>query len=169
MRSMHLFVAVLLALPIAAVPSRAPEFRHFPTPIASGISIAAPRLQTREERRYTAVLQNAVAKGYGVVRGGSEEERPGINFAGRYLLVQWSCGVACREAAIIDAIDGTVLRLPSVSGRQSLDFRVPTFTATTDLRDLRFRADSTLLGIPNQAGTTSFFLLKGHAWKALGN
>jgi hypothetical protein len=69
-----------------------------------------PHLLTPEERHFQSTLRHAITQGYGVVEGGTEEERAGPNFAGHHVLVQWGCGTNCMEAAIIDAVDGDVSR-----------------------------------------------------------
>ena len=146
----------------------APSFTSYPAVVLNGHrSLSLPVLKTREERQFGTVLRNAVTKGYGVVEGGTERERPGPNFGGHYVLVQWSCGLDCSEAAVIDIQDGTVLALPLPSANEHPhDFRIE--TGPGDLRNLRFKTDSYLLGIPNVVdGKVHYYVLNGHTWKDL--
>lgn len=46
----------------------------------------------------------------------SGKERPGPNFAGRYIVVQWGCGTECIQYAIVDAKTG-MIRQPPVPGK----------------------------------------------------
>ena len=112
------------------------------------------------------MLTNAVRKGYDVVEGGTENERVGPNFAGRYVLVQWGCGSNCMEAALIDGRDGTVLRLPQIPGEELDYFGVP--TGSVDMRTLEFRRYSRLLRVPRITdGMTYAYVLEGHRWQFL--
>lgn len=157
-----LIVSILAQVPAASQP----PFSRFPAALVHG-PLHLPRIKTAEQRRFRAVLTNAVTKGYGVVEGGTEHERPGPNFAGHFLLVQWGCGLDCPEAAVIDIVDGAVIPLPTPPGRQS----PPSFhleTGSSDLRDLRFTATSRLLRIPNVVDGRAYdYVLEGHTWRAL--
>lgn len=143
-----------------------PPFSQYPATVFHG-PLHRPELRTTEERRFRTTLTRAITRGYGVVEGGTEHERPGPNFAGHYLLVQWSCGLDCTEAAVIDAVDGTVLPLPTLPHRQS----PPSFLVEigpADLRTLQFRSSSRLLRFPNIAdGMTYSYALNKHTWTYL--
>jgi hypothetical protein len=124
-----------------------------------------PVLRRSEERRFRHVLKLAITKGYGVVNGGTEHERPGPNFAGIFVLVQWGCGLDCMEAALIDTRDGSVLKLPVTPGFEpGSSFQLP--TGSGDLRTLQFRTDSRLLGIPSRRdGFTYYFTWEERHWR----
>ncbi len=129
-----------------------------------------PRIVTPEQKRFRTELRRAITRGYDVVEGGTEHERPGPNFAGSFVLVQWGCGSNCMQAAIIDARDGTVLSPPQLPGmeKSASTFSLP--TGSVDLRTLRFRTNSRLLGIPNVGdGKIYFFALNRHSWKFIGS
>ena len=142
----------------------APEFARYPAgPVFRG-RLLMPKIVGPEERRFRTVLRQGVGKGYRVVDGGTEHERRGVNFAGRYVLVQWGCGSNCMQAAVIDGRDGTVLHLPQVPGEPTSQFEVP--TGSVDLRTLEFRTRSRLLGIPCVGdGMTYYYVLEGHRWR----
>ena len=127
-------------------------------------SLALPKISNAEERRFRTTLKQAVTKGYYVVDGGTDHERIGANFAGRYVLVQWGCGTNCMQAALIDGRDGVVLRLPQIPGDELSYFGIP--TGSHEFRTLEFRWNSRLLGIPCVTdGMTYYYVLEGHHWR----
>ncbi|MBN3809759.1 hypothetical protein [Paraburkholderia sp. Ac-20347] len=65
----------------------------------------------------------------------AQASRGPVNFAGRYILVQWGCGAGCVMAAAIDTRSGRVTSLPFNVSDWPLDVTEP----------LAFRADSCLL------------------------
>ena len=157
------FATLLPQYAVAKMPPRAP-FAKYPAPDAMTQGLSLPRIVTAEERRYRTLLTEAVTKGYGVVDGGTEHERPGANFGGRYVLVQWGCGSNCMRAALVDGRDGTVLPLPGDPGETT--FVVPTGSA--DMRSLEFRWNSRLLAEPHGSdGLTYMYILEGHRWRFL--
>ncbi len=157
-------MGLLCVLLFALFGGALPRFDRYPAASVLRGELAAPRLTNAEERRFRTVLRQGVAKGYGVVDGGTEHERAGVNFAGSYILVQWGCGSNCMEGALIDGRDGMVLRLPQISGEELAYFEIPTGSA--DLRTIKFRRDSRLLGIPRVAnGETYYYVLDGRQWR----
>ncbi len=149
---------------VAIPPAPASPFQQYPAPDAITSKLAMPKLIDAEERRYRQNLEGAITNGYGVVDGGTEHQRPGANFAGRYVLVQWGCGSNCMRAALIDGRDGTVLRLPSEPHDSSKKIVIP--TGSVDMRTLEFRWNSTLLGIPHIAdGMTWYYTLERGRWR----
>ena len=151
---------------VALQPAAPAPFQQYPAPDSITGKLAMPRLVTVDDRRYKDELEAAITKGYDVVDGGTEHERPGANFAGRYVLVQCGCGSDCMRAALIDGRDGSVIHLPQIPGETPAGFVLPTGSA--DMRTLEFRWNSTLIGIPRKAdGMTYYFLLNGHHWRFL--
>lgn len=101
-----------------------PRFEDYPvTDFFNGTS-AVPRLVTPEERRFRAVIDQGVSKGYGVLEEPSGKERPGPNFAGHYFIVRWGCGSPCVMAAIVDAKSGRVLPPPFHPATRNTYFQV---------------------------------------------
>jgi len=151
---------------VAVPQAPAAPFQRYPAPDAITSKLAMPKLTDAEGRRYHEILDWAITKGYNVVDGGTEHERPGVNFAGRYVLVQWGCGTNCMRAALIDGRSGAVLHLPLLPGEPDGGFVIPTGSA--DLRALEFRWNSTLLGIPHIAdGLTYYYTLERGRWRFL--
>jgi hypothetical protein len=107
-----------------------PRFEDYPVAGVFAGSPAAPLLLKPEERRYRTVIRNGVRKGYGVLEEPEGKERPGPNFAGQYIVVQWGCGTECFQYAVVDAKTGRVFQ-PPVPGEHHeyfdtgyLDFRL---------------------------------------------
>ncbi len=126
-----------------------------------------PVIRTAEDAAFGTELIDGVTKGYGVVDGETEHERIGVNYDGRYVLVQRGCGTNCMRAALVDGRTGAVLRLPQLPGERESGFELP--TGTNDLRTLEFRWNSALLGVPRVAdGLTYRYVLAGGRWRLLG-
>jgi hypothetical protein len=69
---------------------------------------ARPVLATSEQRRYRTRITAGV----------SESFKPGPNFAGHYVVIQWGCGSQCVMMAIVDTKTGAVYD-PPLSGTGS--------------------------------------------------
>ena len=94
-----------------------PRFEDYPVAEVFKGKPAPPVLNTPEERKLEAVIGDGVNKGWGVFDGatGQEFRRPGPNFAGHYVLLNFGCGSTdstCLGAPIIDAKTGRVYRPP---------------------------------------------------------
>jgi len=137
------FVAVLCAW--AQEISHTPRFEDFPVAGAYNGKPADPVLVTPEERRFRTVVRRGVIQGFGVEDGetGKELARPGPNFAGRYVIVQWGCGSPCLMAAIVDLTNGHVLPPPFHHGPGHSYFQVP--WAFPNQPALSYRINSRLL------------------------
>jgi hypothetical protein len=124
---------------LADVSEPVPQFATFPAPVDAQRAPAPVVLSSAEARRYRTMLREGAAKG--------------PNFAGHYTIVEWGCGSACVDWAIVDARSGRVFffkMLRAVSGAH-VDFGKSADTADDDL--LRYRRDSKLLiilGAPNE-------------------
>jgi hypothetical protein len=55
---------------------------------------AVPRLDTAWKRQFRTVIRNGARKG--------------ANFAGHYAIVEWGCGTACVQMAVVDVRSGNV-------------------------------------------------------------
>ena len=90
---------VLIGFALLAQASPAPEFGRFPAEqVLSGQS-HAPEMTTARARQFRTVLTAAAAQG--------------PNFNGHYRIVQWGCGTACLEWAVIDLTNGRIWFNPS--------------------------------------------------------
>jgi hypothetical protein len=85
-----------------------------------------------------------------------EGAQQGANFAGHYTVVTWGCGTDCATGAIIDALTGHVVFLPSVDSNQMEHERDPDFNSFV------FRLDSRLIvfaGQLNDQGEKATFFM----------
>lgn len=85
-----------------------------------------------------------------------EGAQQGANFAGHYTVMTWGCGTDCATGAIIDALTGHVVFLPSVDSNQMEHERDPDFNAIV------FRLDSRLIvfaGQLNDQGERATFFM----------
>ena len=155
---------VFLSVAMAAASAQTPAFRQYPAAAGLQGRMQLPRIRDAAEHEFRTELRQAITKGYDVVEGGTEHERPGPNFSGHYVLVQWGCGTSCMNGALIDANTGAVLRLPRIPGAEQTGFAIPTI----DMQSLLFRTDSRLLGVENVADSeTWYFVLEGGRWRFL--
>jgi hypothetical protein len=97
---------------------RVPRFRDYPVKDEFKGEPTLPVLETPEERKFQDVIRDGVSKGWGVYDGatGREFRRPGPNFAGHYILVNFGCDDPysfCLGTAIVDARTGRVYRPPT--------------------------------------------------------
>jgi hypothetical protein len=55
-------------------------------------------------------------------------ENTGINFAGHYTIIEWGCGAACQEMAIIDRVSGDIIysQIPfdTLDGHSGVDYKI---------------------------------------------
>jgi hypothetical protein len=107
---------------------------------------APPLLSKPEEQGFRTVIRDGVSKGYGVFQGAVENERPGPNFAGHYIVIQWGCGTDCEEMAIVDAQTGRIYQPPFGGKSPSVYFSVP---IRTFLRRPEFHLNSRLMIVPD--------------------
>jgi hypothetical protein len=97
-----LLIANALGWMLAIPAQNVPRFEAYVESVYSGPT-ATPSLAKPEERRYRTAIMEGVRKGYGVFEGAVEQERPGPNFAGHYIVIQWGCGTDCLKMAVVDA------------------------------------------------------------------
>jgi len=130
---MYRWLAIALCLCLAAAAraqsSPPPRFADYPAEPRHRAAVAAPVLQSRQDRLYRTRVREAFADGK-------------VNFAGHYILSAFGCGSSCLMVFALDADSGRVSWLP--------------FTVSWGLEDngigetylpLDFRADSRLLVI----------------------
>jgi len=153
-----------------------PRFEDYSVGHAFTGSLTSPRLPTPLEQRYAAQIRDGVEKGYGVFRDGKEQKGP--NFAGRMIVVQWSCGSPCLRMAMVDAITGIVYYPPiSYDGIRTQNFDLPLLIIGNSVPqnpEVRFRLNSGLMIIQatqthsrNNHSYTYYFLWRQNKWTLL--
>ena len=135
---------------IAFAKKRIPRFEDYPvTTIYKGKPI--PLKLTREEKRvYGEKLQHTI-ENYGEV-----------DFAGRYIVAYWSCGMWCNWSAVIDAKTGKVYWWDGILSVcwPKLD---KDFACTENFSNVEYRIDSKLIilfGTRNGVGVRGFHYYK---------
>lgn len=173
-----LFVIVSLVQAAAQTPSRPlPRFEDFPVKEVFNQTPHPPILVTPEQRLYRTRIRNGVEAGWGVWVNGewsTEQQRPGPNFAGHFIVIVWGCGAACLRMVICDAITGAVYDPPLSAGGLALPILAPAYAAGS-APDVEYYRDSRLMVIeatphsdrPNVASYTFYFLWEGNHWKLL--
>lgn len=61
----------------------------------------SPHIVAYSHRRYRTRIRQGVGKGWGVYQEQEEQNKPGPNFAGDMIVIQWGCGAPCLMAAIV--------------------------------------------------------------------
>jgi hypothetical protein len=162
--------------------SALPRFEDYPAGQAFEGRPNPPKLKNRYEQLYRTRIREGVEKGWGVhARGwgvygqGKGKERPGPNFAGRYIVITWGCGSPCIQMAIVDAQTGSIYRPPITADPQG--FVLPLLTLGNRVSrpaEVDFRLDSRLMIIratPVQSKAHPsyeyFFVFEGDGWKLL--
>ena len=176
---MRLIATFTIAV-MAGLAQPAPRFEDYPVKDTFTGTPAQPKFTTAKQRQFRTVIREGVSMGWGVKDGatGKGLKRPGPNFAGHYVIIQWGCGAPCLMAAIADLQTGTVLYPPITGlGIGKPDFALPLLTpelAVSRNAELEYGVDSSLLIIkatPRQTqkhpSYTYYFLLDGDQWRLL--
>jgi hypothetical protein len=172
---------VLIALQRACAQSHAqplPKFEDYPV---NAVFTGTPHptiLVTREQRLFRTRIRDGVEKGLGVWVNGEynrEQNEPGPNFAGHYIIIAWGCGSDCISMAMSDAKTGAIYTLPLSRGQ----FGLPLLWLRNVLAgpaETKYRKDSRLLIIraTTAAGSSSnvapfafYFLWQADHWALL--
>ena len=110
---------------------------------------AVPVIFGEYEALYRQEIIDGVVMGYGVWRDGVE--KPGVNFAGHYVVIRMSAGAPGLRMAIVDALTGTILYPPlSIHGIGVRNFDLPLLQRENSVArnpSIEFRADSRLMVI----------------------
>ena len=179
--NLAIIVATLTILQSAAAQTnskRLPRFEDYPVTEIFDRTPHPPILITREQHRFRTRIREGVDKGWGVWINGEwskEQNRPGPNFAGQYIVIVWGCGAPCLMMAICDLGTGAVYSPPlSATGGLDLPLLVLPNSAGRDA-DIEYRRDSQLLIIKatphwyrrDAESYTFYFLWQGDQWKLL--
>jgi hypothetical protein len=122
-----------------------PRFEDYPAKEVYTGRPAAPNILTPIQKRYRTRIRDGVDKGWGVYQDGREQNRPGPNFAGNMIVVQWGCGGPCLMMAVVDARSGNVYLPPLAVDRT---FTLPLLCAGNSVSSnprISFQRDSRLM------------------------
>jgi hypothetical protein len=90
--------------------STPPRFEDYPAKETYSRIPAPPKIVTPAQRRFRTRIREGVEKGWGVFQNGlgngKEQNRPGPNFAGNMIVIEWGCGAPCQMIAVVDAETG---------------------------------------------------------------
>jgi hypothetical protein len=127
-------------------PNVPPRFQDYPVKEMFGGKPVPPSIVTPEQRRYRTRIREGVRKGWGVRRNGLEQSKPGPNFAGDMIVIQWGCGAPCLMAALVNARTGEVYD-PPLAVDQTLELPLLSIGCCSASRnpDLEFRQNSRLM------------------------
>jgi hypothetical protein len=154
-----------------------PKFEDYPVKEYFNGTPHAPILQTQEQHRYRTRIREGVEKGWGArINGtGNEQNRPGPNFAGHYVVIVWGCGAPCLMMAVCDVATGAVYN-PPISATHGLGS--PLLVSENSVgrdADVEYRLDSRLMIVTatphywnRSAESYSFyFVLQDNHWKLI--
>ena len=141
-----LLASAALAMTLLAQPPKEPQFTDYPAAIDQTTSPAVPKFSTPGQRKFRTVIREGAAKG--------------PNFAGHYTIVEWGCGTACVQIAVVDNKTGAVHDGPF----GNLPKALLCVNANTDETGagIFYRRNSSLLvvkGCPNFVGCAAFYYL----------
>jgi hypothetical protein len=152
---------------------REPRFDEYPVTAAFTGTPASPKI-VPSSKQDMEKIRNGVEKGWGVFHGNVEKK--GANFAGHFILIQWSCGSPCLGMAIVDAKTGDVFSPPDTTNCNVSFNLLQNLTypgQTPQNPEVQFRIDSNLLIIKSDSPGfpelpyTSYYLWQGNRWTLL--
>jgi hypothetical protein len=157
---------------------RLPRFEDYPVTNVFAGSVAPLKLTTNLARLYRTRIREGVERGWGVHRNGNEQVRPGPNFAGNMIVVQWSSGAPGLQMAMVDAETGHIYCPPiSYHGVGAASFDLPLLTVGLSVSrnpKIQFQSDSRLFVIEATPKQTQqhpsyryYFLWREHRWTLL--
>jgi len=136
-----------------------------------------PIFETPEQRHYRTRIREGVEKGWGVaINGewGTEQNRPGPNFAGHYVVIAWGCGAPCLMMAVCDLETRAVYNPPLSANGLALPLLVFENSPGSDA-EIEYRRDSKLMIIKatprywerSAKSYAFYFVLQNTQWKLL--
>jgi len=151
------FLAVILAFAlfgavgcrtVSSEEERGPKFSDYPVTQMFGGIPAAPKIVRPEERAASSIIQEGVEKGRWVLGSDRKTQRPGPNFAGHYIVIEWGGGPDYWQAIIVDAVTGQIFQPPmaGTGGQHAGYFSIP--MDPLDFKGVKFRLDSKLMVLP---------------------
>lgn len=167
---------VCLTVADGQAPARKPpRFEDYPAMGVYKGPPAAPKILTPIQRRYRTRIREGVDKGWGVYQDGREQNRPGPNFAGNMIVVQWGCGAPCLMMALVDSQSGDVY-LPPLAVERA--FTLPLLCVGNSVSSnprISFRKDSRLMIVEATPDCSQmkhhsyahYFLWDGDHWTTL--
>ena len=146
-----------------------PKFSDYPvTQIFSGMP-APPKIIGLEERAASSIIQAGVERGRWVLGSDKKTQRPGPNFAGHYIVIEWSGGPDYWQAIIVDAITGQIFQPPLAGkgGAHASYFSIP--MDPLDFKGIEFQLDSKLMVLPRACPDRShcrayYFVWQDNRW-----
>lgn len=160
--------------------SSLPVFQDYPVRELFGGTPHPPIFATAEQRRFRTTIREGIEKGWGVRADsvfGPEQNKPGPNFAGHYIVIVWGCGAPCLRMVVCDARTGAVYNPPLSADGGGLALPVLVLPSAVLGRnpDVEYRLDSRLMIIratpnsyrPSATSYTFYFLMQGRQWKLL--
>jgi len=154
-------------------PTASPRFEDYPAREAFAGRPVAPQIITVSQRRYGTIIRQGVEKGWGVRVDGIEQNKPGPNFAGDMIFIQWGCGAPCMMAALVNAQTGEVFP-PPLAREDTLELPLLNIGGYSAGRnpELQFRNNSLLMVVsatpnwfkPHARSYRHYFVWELHRW-----
>jgi hypothetical protein len=114
------FIASMLVLIlfIGTAAGQAWPFQQYPATVWHGVP-ARPKLETPLAKQHPTIIRKGV--------------KQGVNFAGRYRVIDWGCGSSCGVYVIVDVLTGRVFEPPEISRGVDLGVAGPEFRSNSTL------------------------------------
>jgi hypothetical protein len=166
-----LIVALLAESACREAPkARRHRFEDYPVTEVFKDRTVAPRIIKPQEQSAETIIQEGVARGKWVLGADRKTQRPGPNFAGHYIVIEWGGGPDYWQAIIVDSITGRVFQPPFAGqgGPSASYFSIP--MDVFNFRGIDFRLNSKLMVLPRACPTRSlgcseyYFLWQDDRW-----
>ncbi len=154
-----------------------PKFEDYPVNEVFDRTPHPPVLVTHDQRLFRTRIREGVEKGWGVwINGewGREQNKPGPNFAGHYIVIVWGCGAGCIRMAMSDAETGAVYNPPVSDGGLTLPIlMLQNYVGGAARTEYRRNSRLMIVSATPRAGSrdavpyTFYFLWRDDHWKLL--